>query len=86
MFPTQVKLLRQHAEKCLTEVKVTGSRGGFCREFDSYSDHVFKGSTQTWVSFHIQNGDLNRRNELEVLDTMKKVAEATTAGATKAPK
>lgn len=82
LFPTRAKLLRQHAEKCLTEVKITGTRGGFCREFDSYSNYVFKGSTTTWVTFHIQNGDINKSNEHEVLDTLKKVSEAQTAGAT----
>jgi hypothetical protein len=76
LFMTQISLLKSKSEQCIVEIKRTGKSGRFCDDFSSYSDYVFKGDSQSYMHYHLSNGDITDRNSGFVLATLKGVLEA----------
>ncbi len=77
-FRVQVKLLQEKADLCLKSIQVQKcGTTKFCKDHDSYSDYIFKGSATTWISYHMENKDLHQGNFDATMRAMKTSLEAT---------
>jgi hypothetical protein len=59
MFDTQVALLTEKADLC---VRSGYKQSGHCDDYDEYRRYLFKGSMETWLSYNLDNGNLNDSN------------------------
>ncbi len=74
LFDTQIYLLSGKADQCNSEISATKKAGRFCDDFSDYSDSVFKGSAQSFIEYHMGNGDINKGNADVVVATLKKAS------------
>lgn len=59
----EMGLLREKADLCTRSVASEGCGDtGHCKDFDSFSNYVFKGSSSTYLSHHMQTGAINQGN------------------------
>ena len=70
-FIAQIRLLKSKADQCKAEMQTVGKAARFCDDFQQYSDFVFKGSAQSYMEYHLSNGDITNANSEIVLNAMK---------------
>lgn len=79
-FDIEMQLLDKKLGLCESAQATQKCRGtGFCEDLSNYRDYLFKGSSASYMKYHIKNGNLNRANyefsesvlkrNLSVLDT-----------------
>ena len=77
LFMTQMKLLKEKTRQCDVEMNTKKEVGGFCKDYEDYSNFVFKGSVSSYMEYHLSNGDITDKNSDYVLSVLK-LAVATT--------
>lgn len=59
----EMALLKEKAELCAKSVSNEGcGTTVHCKDFDSFSSYVFKGSSSTYLSHHMQTNAINQGN------------------------
>lgn len=70
-FKSEMSLLEKKMRLCNTELDNGIKGGGFCNDFSSYNDFLFKGSSVTYMKYHLDNGDVNDSNIKHYLKVLK---------------
>lgn len=62
-FDMEMQLLDKKLGLCESAQATQKCRGtGFCEDLNSYTDYLFKGSSASYMEYHIKNGNLNQAN------------------------
>ena len=73
LFDVQIRLLTEKAELCIRSAD-KGSK--FCQDFNEYQQYLTKDSTEVWINYHIDHGDVNGRNGPRVLRALELTKQA----------
>jgi hypothetical protein len=85
-FNAQIGLLQEKIAACGEELKVApGPPGEKCDDFVLYKDLLFSGDILLYVDKHIQNGDINEDNYMDVFPVVVEFSRVINEAAKRSP-